>query len=88
MGCVELCGGVHTAPRQTSIHIHIGFYVKFSVSMSVSGSDSVNTPKFIFTMIIPSQDGLLKKKTETHSDFVPYSLKLPITSEMNFNNQH
>ena len=56
--------------------------------MSVSGSDSVNTPKFIFTMIIPSQDGLLKKKTETHSDFVPYSLKLPITSEMNLYNQH
>ena len=36
MGCIELCGDVHTAQRQTLTEIPIGFFGNFSVSMSVS----------------------------------------------------
>ena len=46
MGCIELCGGVHTAQRQTPTQIPIGFCVNLSVSVSVSVSvsSSVNSP--------------------------------------------
>ena len=48
MGCTELCGDIHTAQRQTSTEIPIGFCANLSVSVSVSVSasmlGSVNTP--------------------------------------------
>ena len=36
MSCIELCGGVHTAQRQTSIQIPIDFNVSLSVFVCVS----------------------------------------------------
>ena len=49
MGCIELCGGVHTVQRQTPRQIPIGFCANLSVSVSVlvsvyPVSGSVNTP--------------------------------------------
>ena len=42
MGCIELCRGVHTAQRQISTQIPIGFCVNLLVSMTVSISVSVS----------------------------------------------
>ena len=42
MGCIELCGGVHTAQRQTPIQIPTGFYISVFVSLLVSSN--VNVP--------------------------------------------
>ena len=42
MGCIELCGSVHTAERQTSMQTHIGFCANLSVSVSVSVSVSAS----------------------------------------------
>ena len=36
MGCIELCGGVHTAPRQTPIQIPIEFSTILLVSVSAN----------------------------------------------------
>ena len=41
MGCVELCGPVHTAQRQISTQVPIEFCVNLSVSVSVLFSVSV-----------------------------------------------
>ena len=42
VGCMELCGGVHTAQRQTSTQIPIEVCVDLSVSVSVSVAVSVS----------------------------------------------
>ena len=42
MGGTDMCRGVHTAQRQTSTQIPIGFCVNLSVSLSVSVSSSEN----------------------------------------------
>ena len=42
MACIELCGGVHTAQRQTPVLI--GFCVNILVSVSVSVAVCVNAP--------------------------------------------
>ena len=49
MGCIELCGGVHTTERRTSMQLPIGFCVNLSVSLSVSVLDSVNAPLCLIT---------------------------------------
>ena len=41
MGCLELCGGIHTAQRQTPTQIPVGFCANLVVSVSVSVSVSV-----------------------------------------------
>ena len=52
MGCIELSGGFHTAQRQTSTQIPIGFCVNLLVpvsvliSVSVSVSGSVKVPYY------------------------------------------
>ena len=42
VGCMELCGGVHTAQRQRSTQIPIEVCVDLSVSVSVSVAVSVS----------------------------------------------
>ena len=42
MGCIKLCGGVHTAQKQRPIQIPVGFSANLSVSVSVSVSGNVN----------------------------------------------
>ena len=32
IGCIDLCGSVHTAQRQTSTQIHIGFLANLMVA--------------------------------------------------------
>ena len=41
MGCIELCGGVHTAPKQRLIQVSIEFSANLSASVSVWVSVSV-----------------------------------------------
>ena len=44
MGCIKLCGGVHTTQGLTPIKIPIGFCANLLVSVSVSVSGSANVP--------------------------------------------
>ena len=63
MGCMELCGGVHTAQRQISTQIPIGFCVNLSASVClVSVSSSVNAP-------LPKQRRLTLMEERLYSAF-------------------
>ena len=57
MSCIELCGGVHTAQRQISKQIPIGFCVNLLVSVSGSVSGSVNSLLMSGFWILASEGG-------------------------------
>ena len=56
MGCVELCGVVHTVQRQTSLQIPIGLCANLLMSVSVSVpvfvSVSVNAPLYLVAICL------------------------------------
>ena len=58
MVCIELCGGVHTARRQTSTQIPVGFCVNLLVSVSVAVSvfalvsGSMNAPLSLTNIMV------------------------------------